>query len=91
MDYPGVVSSCPVSGHPSLTHSFCYSATALVGNLERPVSRSLRFASIGPPRHTMESAPPSSKKAPYKRRVTDKRRDQNRAAQKIYRPFILLT
>jgi hypothetical protein len=36
----------------------------------------------------MNDAEPSNKKAPYKRRLTDKRRDQNRAAQKIYRSFI---
>jgi hypothetical protein len=29
----------------------------------------------------------SEAKAPYKRKMTDKRRDQNRAAQKLYRVF----
>jgi hypothetical protein len=30
----------------------------------------------------------SEAKAPYKRKMTDKRRDQNRAAQKLYRVFL---
>ncbi|KAF2678299.1 hypothetical protein K458DRAFT_423242 [Lentithecium fluviatile CBS 122367] len=33
----------------------------------------------------MDASQPLNKKTPYKRRMTHKRRDQNRAAQKVYR------